>query len=150
MKEILVTILLSMAPISELRGSIPYALLSGIDPALAFLISVAGNIAIIFVVFFFLDYLHRHFMKIKIYVRLFDWYMERIRKKTSKIISSWVYVSLYFFVAVPLPGTGAYTGCLIAWFFSLNRYISILAIAFGVLTAGIIVIASSLSIINLF
>lgn len=145
-------ILLSILPIIELRGGIIYAILSGINPFSAFFVCVIANIVIIFFIFFFLDFLHENFMKISLYRRAFGFYIEKLRRKAEKVerkMSVYGFLALTIFVAIPLPGTGAWTGCLIAWLLGLDRKKSILAIAFGVLIAGIIILLASLGIVNL-
>ena len=64
----------------------------------------------------------------------------RIRRKFQRHVGTrWEYLVLFLFVSVPIPGTGAYTGSLIAWLFKLKRRKSILTIALAVITAGILV-----------
>jgi uncharacterized membrane protein len=136
--NLLITIVLSMLPISELRGAIPYAILNNINPFTAFFVAVLANILIIPFIFFFLDNLHELFLKIRWYKKLFDFY---INKKVEKIKNKYETLGLlvlFFFVAIPAPGTGAYTGVLLSWFFELDRKKSFAVIALGVITAGII------------
>ncbi len=136
-------IVLSMLPISELRGGIPVAVSSGVGLLPAFASCVAANIAVVIPVFFFLDYVHTYLMKIKVYNQLFSLYLERVRKKVEAKFAQqrWEFLVLFLFVAIPFPSTGAYTGCLIAWFFEMDRKWSLIAIAAGVVTAGIVVAA---------
>ena len=132
-------ILLSMLPVSELRGAIPLAIASGISPINAFLIAVIANALIVPILFFFLDTLHKHFYMIKYYRIPFDRYIERTRKKFENHAGTKLeYFFLFLFVAVPLPMTGAYTGTLIAWLFNMQRRKSSAMIILGVLAAGII------------
>jgi len=142
---------LSVLPVSELRGGIPVALASGYNPLIVFIAMVFFNCLVIFFVFWFLDNLHKVFIKNKLYSRLFNNYIYKKRKKLEKHIGTkWQFFSLFLFVAVPLPYTGAYTGTILAWFFNLERKKSYLAISLGVAVAGIIVSLVSLGIINLF
>jgi len=151
MQNLLSAIILSILPISELRGGIPLAIASGINPWQAFLICTLFNILIIPLVFLFLDFIHKYLYKIRIYKIIFDKIITRARNKFQKHAGTkWEYPALFIFVAVPLPGTGAYTGSLIAWLFNLKRRKSILAIALGVLVAGIIITLISFGIFSLF
>jgi len=136
-------IVLSLLPISELRGGIPVAIASGVGWVSAFISCVFANIMVIIPVFFFLDYIHKYLMKIKIYEKVFTIYLDRVRKRVEAQFEkhTWEYWVLFLFVAIPLPSTGAYTGCLIAWFFEMDRKRSLITIALGVLVAGIIVIS---------
>jgi uncharacterized membrane protein len=151
--EIFQVIVLSMLPFSELRGGLPLAFAFGINPITAFLVAVAANIAVVPLIFLFLDYAHKHFMKIPPYARLFNHFLERTRRKAEKKLGDLGYFGLLLLVAVPLPVTGAYTGTLAAWFFELDRKKSMMAIAGGVVLAGIIVstvVITGTSAFNLF
>jgi uncharacterized membrane protein len=139
MNGILRGIVLSILPVSELRGGIPVAIGSGVEWPVAFAVCVLANMIVVPPLFFFLDYIHEHFMKIAVYRRLFELYIDRLRKKAEENIKTWEYLALYLFVAVPMAGTGAYTGCLVSWFFRLERKKSYVAIALGVLSAGVVV-----------
>ncbi|MFH1971978.1 MAG: small multi-drug export protein [archaeon] len=150
MNNLFIAILLSIAPISELRGGIPYGIGFGYNPILVFALCTLANILIIVIIFLFLDYLHETFMKITLYRKLMDRVILRTKKKIeSKVGSKWETLALYLLVAIPLPGTGAYTGCLAAWLFKLNRKKSMLAISLGVLTAGIIITLVSTGVLSL-
>ena len=151
MNIILKTILLSILPISELRGAIPYAIANKINLLFAFLISVTGNFLVVPMGFFFLDYLHKHFIKIKSYEKFFNKYIESKRKNFEKHVGTkFEFLALMLFVLIPLPLTGAYSGVLLAWFFNLKRRKSYLAIFLGIIGAGIIVTLTTLGIKNLF
>lgn len=143
-------IVLSLLPISELRGGIPVAVASGVEWVTAFVACVIANILVIFPVFFFLDYVHKYLMRIRIYEKIFTSYLDRIRKRVEVKLKehTWEYWVLFLFVAIPLPSTGAYTGCLVSWFFEMDRKKSFITIALGVLVAGVIV-TSVVSIANL-
>ncbi len=134
-------IVLSLLPISELRGGIPVAMASGVGWVTAFITCVIANILVIIPVFFFLDNIHKYLMKIKIYEKIFNTYLESVRKRVEAKMEkhTWEYWVLFLFVAIPFPSTGAYTGCLVAWFFEMERKKSFITIALGVLAAGIIV-----------
>ncbi|MBI2671384.1 small multi-drug export protein [Candidatus Woesearchaeota archaeon] len=143
-------IILSMLPISEVRGGIPVGLQSSLSPVLIFFILSFFNILIVPLVFLFLDYLHVHFMRINFYNKLFNKYINRIQRKFEQKLGFWSYVALFFFVFIPAPTTGAYTGALIAWFFKMNKFYSFIAIALGVLGASLIVTLVSLGLFKIF
>jgi len=139
MNPIIWTIILSILPISELRGGIVYAILEGgINPLTSFLIAVLANILIIPVIFFFLDHIHFVLMKIKPYNKAFNFYINRKVERIKRKYETLELFVLFLFVAIPSPGTGAYTGALLAWFFKLDRKKSFAIIALGVIVAGII------------
>lgn len=141
-----------MLPVLELRVGLPYAVAQGINPFLAFFVSVTANIIVVFLIFFFLDFLHKKFLKISLYRKFFNFYIDKTRKKVDKFeksYSTYGFLALTIFTAIPLPATGAWTGCLISWLLGLDRKKSIFSIALGVLIAGIIVLSASLGIISL-
>lgn len=138
-------ILLSIAPVVELRGSIPFGFFNGLNIYLVFLLSVVFNSLASIITFLFLDFIHEHLMKVSFYKRTFDAFMERTRKKVHSKIQKYGYLGLAIFVAIPLPGTGAYTGAVAAWFFGMDKWKAFWSIALGVLVAGIIVTAGLLT-----
>lgn len=149
-------LILSVLPLSELRGGLPVALLYVQENNLSvwpvFFLILFLNIAVIAFVFFFLDFLHEHFMKIPLYSRIFGVFLDRTRKKAEKVkekLPVYGYLALTLYVAVPLPITGAYTGCLIAWILDLERKKSIASIALGVCIAGLIILLVSLGAIKI-
>ena len=156
MNQLLLAILLSVLPISELRGGLPlavhYAMQNELPILPIFLLIVVANAAVIPVLFLFLDVLHKQCMKIRIYERLFGLYMKSIRRKIERFEHSYStcgFLALAIFVAIPLPATGAWTGTMIAWALDLDRKRSILAISAGVFVAGLLVLAGSVGVITL-
>ena len=132
-------ILLSMLPISELRGGIPLGIAHGISPLAAFLVCVLANILIVPIIFVFLVTLNKLLLRIDIYSRFFHHFLERARHKIHKQVEKYGYLGLMIFVAIPLPMTGAYTGTLGAWALDMNKKKAFAAIAAGVIIAGLIV-----------
>ena len=125
MEEILKSVILSMLPIAELRGGIPYAIANDINPILTYFICVGANLLAFPIVYFFLEFLHPIFLKVKIYTTLFDKIVIRTRKKVEGNIDKWGFWGLMIFVMIPLPVTGAYTGSFAAWLFNIQRQKSI-------------------------
>ncbi|MDD5699718.1 MAG: small multi-drug export protein [Candidatus Nanoarchaeia archaeon] len=151
--RIIYAILLSILPISELRGGLIYASLNNLNPITSFLACTIANILVIFFVFFFLDNIHHLFLRDRIYKKFFDGYVKIIQGKVDKFekkYSAIGFLALALFVAIPLPATGAWSGVLISWLLDLDRKKSILAIASGVLIAGILVLLGTLGVLGLF
>ena len=153
--QIILGLILTIMPVSELRGGLPviveYLVRNNMAVWPWFLAVLILNISVIFFIFFFLDFIHDEFMKIKFYRRFFERYMEKVQKKAEKInrkMDNIGFLALALFVAVPLPGTGAWTGTLIAWGLRLKRKESILAISAGVVIAGLIILFVSLGMFN--
>jgi len=136
-KEVLIASLLSIIPISEIRGGIPYALHYKF-PLTLIIFLIFLNIIIVPIIFLFLDSINNLLLKIDIYKKFFNSTVERTRRKLHKNIEKYGYLGLTIFVGIPLPLTGAYTGALGAWIFGMNRKKAFLAIAFGVIIASII------------
>jgi len=129
-----------MLPISEVRGGIPYALVSGLDFTTAFIFCVLANILIVPLFFIFLDTLHHVFYRYKTYRFFFDKWVSRTRKKIEhRIGTKWELPTLLLFVAIPFPLTGAYSGTLVAWLFNINRIKAILTISLGIFIAALVV-----------
>ena len=155
--KLIYAILLTIAPITELRVGLPLALSYGVENnlplILIFINIVLINILMIFFIFFLLDNIHKYLMKISLYRRLFNVYIKRFQKKVDKFerkYESMGFIALVLFVAVPLPGTGAWTGSLLAWLLELDRKKSILAISLGVFIAGLLIFLGTLGFLYLF
>ena len=157
MNQLIYAIILTLLPITELRVGLPvavnYALENNLPIFPIFMLILILNILVIFLVFLFLDYLHTKFLELRIYRKTFDFYMGRMRKKADKVerrMGSLGFVALAMFVAIPLPGTGAWAGCLVAWYLGLDRKKSILAISFGIAIAALIILFASLGFLKFF
>jgi len=155
--QILVGLLLTILPVSELRGGLPviveYCLRNGVSVWPYFLLVVALNILVIFFIFLFFDFLHGSFMRLRTYRFVVGKWIDKTRKKAIRVkerFDKWGYFALMLFVAVPLPGTGAWTGTFVAWILGLDRKKSFAAIAAGVVVAGALVLFASLGLLSWF
>ncbi len=153
--QILIGLLLTVLPIVELRGGLPviveWAVRNKVSVWPWFILVLFLNILVIFFIFAFLDFLHERFMGFRWYSKFMGGYLKKIEKKSEKIMKkmeNWGFVALALFVAIPLPGTGAWTGSFVAWFLKLNRIKSIIAISIGVIIAGTIILLASLGFFN--
>jgi len=136
--------LLSMAPIIELRLTIPVAIGKFHLPwYYAFLLAVTGNLVPVPIILLFFDAFARLLSKIGIFKRILDWLFERTRRR-AKIIERYKRIGLILFVAIPLPVTGAWTGSLAAALLGFKFRHAFLSIFIGILIAGIIVTSLSL------
>lgn len=144
MNSLLWAALLSMTPVGELRAGMPFAILAKANPWAAFLVCVAANILIVPIVYFFLEFIHYKLLHVKSYQSAFDKFMERTRKKVKPSIDKYGMIGLAIFVAIPIPGTGAYTATLAAWFFGMNKWKAFASIAIGVFVAGLLVLGGML------
>ena len=136
---LLLSALLAILPISELRGAIPFAVLRGTNLIQAALLCTAINALVPLLAFLFLSTVHKLFYRWTAYKGFFDRFVEKTRLKVHPQVEKYGYWGLLIFVAIPLPVTGAWTGTLGAWVLGMNRKKAILAIVGGVIVAGIIV-----------
>lgn len=145
MKGLIITLLLSLIPTYEARYAIPTALaLTELSPVLVFSVAVLLNLVVVPVVFFGLDYIAPPFRDRFDWIdSLFNWFRRRGEGR------SWEFSALLLFVSTPVPGTGAYTGALMAYLFDLDRKKSALAISLGVLVSSTITTLVALGILSL-
>ena len=142
-KETAVVILAAL-PVSELRGAIPLGIAMGFTPAKTYLLAFIGNMIPVVPLLFFLQPIAGKLRHIPIFEKFFNWLFERTRRKAS-LIERFEAIGLILFVAVPLPITGAWTGCVAATLFKIRFRYAFLAITLGVVIAGIAVMALSLA-----
>ncbi|MCR4654397.1 MAG: small multi-drug export protein [Eubacterium sp.] len=137
----ILTFLVSMVPIIELRGAIPIAV--GIDVPLlhAYIIAVIGNMIPVPFIYLFARKLLVWGADKKIIGPFFSFCLEKGEKGGQKLktsTKSGLFVALTLFVGIPLPGTGAWTGTLAASILDIGFKKSVAAVMIGVLLAGII------------
>lgn len=146
-KELIIFIISTM-PILELRGGLIAASLLNLELLPSFIICFIGNmLPIPFIIWFItpiFNYLKKSFLKEKV---------EKIEKRALKKqeqVSKYEFWGLLLFVGIPLPGTGAWTGALIASMINMNKKKALLACLFGVIMAGIIVSILSYGVLKAF
>ncbi|NLB80603.1 MAG: small multi-drug export protein [Clostridiaceae bacterium] len=143
----LLVFLTAMAPVAELRGAIPLGFLAGLSPIKVFLLSFIGNIIPVPFLILFSRPVIRYLKRIKPLEKVLTFFENRATKKANKI-KGYVALGLFLFVAVPLPGTGAWTGSLIAAVLNMRLKYAIPIITVGVLVAGVIIMALSLGTVH--
>ena len=137
MEEIKVIVLAAM-PVAELRGAIPLALSFGFSPFKAYVLSFVGNLLPVIPLLFFLKPVSEKLRHIPVFEKFFTWLFERTKKKAT-LVERFEAIGLILFVAVPLPITGAWTGCIAATLFKIRFRYAFPAICIGVAIAGFIV-----------
>ena len=133
---------LSAFPLTELRGSIPIAFLNAnwIWPWWKiYILAVAGNMLPVPFILWFLGPVSRFLSRWKFFERFFNKLFERARRRAGTKIEKYEALGLTLFVAIPLPVTGAWTGCVAAFLFGIPTRIAIPSIALGVAIAGAII-----------
>jgi uncharacterized membrane protein len=139
LRPLLLSALLCVLPISELRGGLPFALAHDVPWIVSIPLCVIVNSLVGPLVYLFLSSLHRGFARWRIYARFFNRIVARARTKLKAKVDRYGYWGVVLFVAIPLPITGAYTGTLGAWVLGMERKKTILAVATGVTISGLVV-----------
>lgn len=135
-KEVAIFII-SLFPILELRGGLIAARILGVEFIKAFIICYIANILPVPFILLFINWIFNKMSKWKPTKKIVDWLSNKTLKKKEQI-DKYGYFGLFLFVGIPLPGTGAWTGSLLAILLNLDKKKSFITIALGVLAAGII------------
>lgn len=138
-KEALVTFFMAMVPVVELRGAIPYGVIAGLSVPAAFIIAVIGNLVPIP---FLVVFTRKVFEWLRTKSQSLDRFVSRLEAKAEKnkeVVERYEFWGLVILVAIPLPGTGAWTGALVAAMMDMRLKRAMPAIILGVLIAGVIV-----------
>lgn len=145
-KKYILVFLISMVPLIEIRGAIPYAVGIGLPKITSYIIAIIGNMVPVPVIYLFARKVLEWGKDKKIIGKFFSWCLikgERGGKKLEAKAGKGLYWALFVFVAIPFPGTGAWTGTLAASILNMDFKKSVLAVTCGVLVAGLIMMAIS-------
>jgi len=140
---------LCVLPWVELRGAIPLGVAYNYSILPVFIGCVIIDILLIPLIFLFLDFVIPIVTKIDFVDDLYQYAIKKARKNYKKY-EKYEIIGLALFVGIPLPGTGVYSGTLIAYIFGLKRKKAFLSIALGALIAGIIVTMITAGVISIF
>ena len=128
-----------MIPITELRLSIPIGLLEyNLNWIYVFIVSIAGNFIICIPIVYGFKYFEKLFKKNYYSNKFLHWIFRRTRSK-GKVINLYKYYGIILFVGIPLPLTGAWTGCLASYLFGFSRKKSLIAILIGLVISASLV-----------
>ena len=141
-------IILAALPVTELRFSIPAALAMGMSPWEALGLSAVGNGIPTLILLLVLEPAFKLLSKVYFFRRIIESVLERTRKKGDKV-QKYGALGLMMFVAVPLPGTGVWTGSLLAYFFGIKFWYALPALWGGMLAAGVLVTLASLGVLKI-
>ncbi len=146
----LIVFVVSMLPLIELRGSIPIGLIMGINPWVVFFLTfiaslIPGPFIILLIkkIFAFLD-------RFAFFEKLIDKIIRRNQRKHADKIERYGYWGLLIIVAIPLPGTGVWSGSLAAALFDMKFFKALIIIILGNLVAALVIMMVSLGVFNLF
>jgi len=149
MKKYLIVFLISMVPLIELRGAIPYAVGFGLPTVPSYIIAVIGNMLPVPFIFLFARKILLWGKDRRIVGPFFRFCLEKGEKGGKKLqekAGSGLYIALMLFVGIPLPGTGAWTGTLAASLLDMDFKKSTLYVMLGVVLAGLIMLAASMGV----
>ena len=148
--KMLVTFILSMMPIGELRVGLPYGIALGLEYPLALVAALMGNMI---PVPFIIVYIKRIFAWMRRHMPVFDNFITKLEKKANlkgETVEKYGPAGLLLFVAIPLPGTGAWTGALVAALLDMKTEKAVPYIMLGVCIAASIMTLVTYGVIHLF
>ena len=155
---------ISMLPIIELRGAVPIGAILELPFYVNYLLAVIGNLLPVPFILIFISKVLDFLARFKTFEPMVKWLRGKAQKHSKKVLgdsesaaeaesgerkmSRGVFVGLLLFVAIPFPGTGAWTGSLVAALFSLPKRTSFLSIALGVMLCGVIMCLASYGVLG--
>jgi uncharacterized membrane protein len=145
--ESIQVIVVAMFPIAELRGAIPLAIYYGMGYTEAFILALIGNTLPVVPLLLFLDPVSDWLRRYRIFDRFFTWLFARTRRYNDRM-QKYGALGLTPFVAIPLPVTGAWTACAVAFVFGIRFRYAFPTILAGVIIAGIIVSLSVMGVLT--
>ena len=154
LRKYLYCFFISMVPLIELRGAVPYAVLMGLDYWTALVICVIGNMLPVPIIYLFARKVLLWGCNKKYIGKFFTFCIEKGekggRKLTARAGRGGLFIALLLFVGIPLPGTGAWTGTLAASFLNMGLKSTTLSVSLGVILAGIIMGVVSMTGVHVF
>lgn len=147
LKDILKTLFIGMLPVLEIRGAIPVGVAAGLDPWSAFFVGFVGNMLpvpfLILLTRKIIDWMKKHHILDKL-----TSFLERKGSQKAQTVQKYSFWGLFILVAIPLPGTGAWTGALVASLLDMRLKRALPAIAMGVIVAGLIVLLATYGVVS--
>lgn len=141
----LAIVLISMVPLVELRGAVPYGVLLDMPVQTLYPLAIMGNMLPIPFLLFFGEKILDWVCTLRPLTKFATAYKNKLLAKTEQV-TKYARIGLFLFVAVPLPGTGAWSGALIATILKMPKTKALFSILCGVITAGIIMLLASHSV----
>jgi len=145
MQKIGLVLLVTLSPITELRGGIPLGISLGLDPLFTFSMAIVANALLFFPIFLVLHLFYDKFLS---RIQIFNRYLDTVRRKGNPKVAKYGFPGLTLLVAIPLPITGVYTATILSWLLGMNWKRAFSAIGLGVVMAGIITLLVTLGILG--
>ena len=153
MLKYLIAFFVSMVPIVELRGAVPIAIASGIDPTVALCMCVIGNMLPVPVIYFFARKFLVWGAKQKHIGKFCNFFLVKGEHAGQRLVRATgrggLFIALLLFVGIPIPGTGAWTGTLGASFLDMGFKTTVLSVSLGVILAGVIMAFASTGVLSI-
>ena len=149
LKKYLIVFLISMVPLIEIRGAVPYAVGFELPLVPSYIVAIIGNMVPVPFIFLFARRILEWGKDKKVIGKFFTWCLEKGEKGGKKLeekAGRGLYIALLLFVGIPLPGTGAWTGTRAASMLNMDFKKSTFAVLAGVLLAGTIMLLASLGV----
>lgn len=138
MPQEFIVFFVSMMPILELRGGVPIGLMFDFPLWKTFMLTLIGNIIPVFFILLFFERVSGFLLNFNLYKKIYKRLKLKVEKK-GRFVEKIGYLALIVFVAIPVPTSGAYTACLLAIFFSMNKKWAFIMISIGIFIANCIV-----------
>lgn len=139
MDELINAALWSISPFGEAKVGLPYAILNGVNPWIAFIVCYIANVLVFPVMYFFLHFINKHFLKWRFYKIGAIKVAKRAKKGAGKGLKKYGFWGLIIFVMIPIPGTGVYAGTIAAYLFGLPKRHAFAANSIGIFFSCVIV-----------
>ena len=153
LKKYLIVFLVSMVPLIELRGAIPYGVAFGLPLWSTYVVAIIGNMIPVPFIYLFARKILEWGADKPVIGKFFSWCLEKGEKGGKKLqekAGRGLFLALLLFVGIPLPGTGAWTGTLAASILDMDFKSTVAAVMLGVLLAGVIMMVLSLVGVSMF
>ena len=142
-------ILTAMLPVIEVRGAIPVGIALGMSPFHATLLAFLGSIIPVPFILWTIRPIFTYLRRTKLFRRLVNTLTDKSMRKSGKV-KKYGYIGLFFFVAIPIPGTGVWSGSLIAALLNMRIKFAFPTIVLGNLVASIAIMLLSFGVVNIF
>ena len=152
-KKYLIIFFISMVPLVELRGAIPFSQGFGLPIILSYIICIIGNMLPVPIIYLFARKVLEWGADKPVIGKFFTWCLDKGHKGGKKLqekAGKGLFVALLLFVGIPVPGTGAWTGTLAASILDMDFKSTVAAVMLGVLLAGVIMMVVSMAGFSLF
>ncbi|MBR5471927.1 MAG: small multi-drug export protein [Oscillibacter sp.] len=147
--KLLLTFGTAMVPVIELRGAIPAGIAAGLPPMAAYITAVIGNLIPVPFIMLLIRQVFALLRRVPVLNEKIDWLEKRAHLK-GRVVRKYRLPGLIILVGIPLPGTGAWTGALVAALLDIRLRDALPAILLGLIIAGGITTAVTMGVIHLF